>query len=118
MAERGVGFMGKNKTYPDIDMEQTGRRLQQCIHRAGFAVRDIQEYLHLSCPQPVYRWFKGAILPSVNHLFMLSKLLGMHMEELLVQRVSEDSSVMEQRDLQSGGRWRRMQGYLEYLQIQ
>ncbi len=110
--------MRKNKTYPDIDMERTGQRLQQCVHRAGYAVKDIQEYLHLSCPQPVYRWFKGTILPSVNHLFMLSRLLGMHMEDLLVQRMSGDMFALEQGDLQCGGRWRRMRGYLEYLRIQ
>lgn len=110
--------MGKNKTYPDIDMQRTGRRLQQCIYRAGFAVRDIQEYLHLSCPQPIYRWFKGTILPSVNHLFMLSKLLGMHMEDLLVQKMGGDGSAMEQESLQGGGQWRRMRLYLKYLQIQ
>lgn len=45
-----------------------------------------QGYLHLSCVQPIYRWYKGLILPSVNHLFMLSELLNVHMEELLVKK--------------------------------
>lgn len=45
-----------------------------------------QDYLHLSCVQPIYRWYKGLILPSVNHLFMLSQLLNVHMEELLVKK--------------------------------
>ena len=44
----------------------------------------IQAYLHLSCPQSIYRWFKGKILPSVDHLCALSRLLGVHMEDLLV----------------------------------
>ncbi len=74
------------KIYPNIDMQRTGIRLKELIQKRGYCVTDIQEYLHLSCPQPVYRWFKGMILPSVDHLLMLSELLGVHMEELLVKK--------------------------------
>ena len=44
------------------------------------------DYLHLSCVQPIYRWYKGLILPSVDHLLMLSELLNVYMEELLVKK--------------------------------
>ena len=43
----------------------------------------------ISCVQPIYRWYKGIILPSVDHLFMLSELLGVHMEEMLVKKSAE-----------------------------
>ena len=56
------------------------------LESAGYTPRMIQEYLHLSCVQPIYRWYKGLILPSVDHLFMLSELLGVHMEEFLVKK--------------------------------
>ena len=78
--------MKEVKIYPNIDMQRTGIRLKEFIQKSGYCVADIQEYLHLSCPQPVYRWFKGTILPSVDHLLMLSELLGVHMEELLVKK--------------------------------
>ena len=70
--------------YSNIDMEKTGERLETMIRSAGYSVRDIQQYLCLSCPQSIYRWFKGKILPSVEHLYALSELLDVHMEELLV----------------------------------
>ena len=54
------------------------------LKAAGYDVKYIQEYLHLSCPQSVYRWFRGKVLPSVEHLCALSKLLNVHMEDLLV----------------------------------
>lgn len=72
--------------YPNIDMEQTGKRMKYMLESAGFTPRMIQEYLHLSCVQPVYRWYKGKILPSVDHLLMLSELLNVHMEALLVKK--------------------------------
>lgn len=78
--------MQHSKLYPNIDMEKTGIHLKHLLDTAGYTVKEIQQYLHLSCPQPIYRWFKGKILPSVDHLLMLSELLDIHMEELLVKR--------------------------------
>ena len=67
-----------------IDQQRTGQKLKIMFKLAGYDVRYIQEYLNLSCPQPIYRWFKGQNLPTVEKLYALSILLGVHMEELLV----------------------------------
>ncbi|MCD8362929.1 MAG: helix-turn-helix domain-containing protein [Lachnospiraceae bacterium] len=75
--------------YPDIDLQKTGRHIKCMIRKAGFSVREIQEYLHLSCPQPIYRWFRGQTLPSLNHVYALSRLLHVHMEDLLVKKDKE-----------------------------
>lgn len=75
--------------YQNIDMFRTGKNIEKMIRNAGYDVKYIQSYLQLSCPQPIYRWFKGQILPTVDHLFMLSKLLKVHMEDLLVQKQEE-----------------------------
>lgn len=56
------------------------------IESAGYTPRIIQDNLHLSCVQLIYRWYKGLILPSVGHLFMLSELLNVHMEDFLVKK--------------------------------
>ena len=78
--------MRQKQTYPNIDMQRTGRKIKDMIESAGYTPRIIQDFLHLSCVQPIYRWYKGLILPSVDHLFMLSTLLGVHMEDLLVKK--------------------------------
>ena len=75
-------------TYPNIDMQRTGRKFKCMIESAGYTPRIIQDYLHLSCVQPIYRRYKGLILPSVDHLCMLSELLNVHMEDLLVKKNS------------------------------
>ena len=80
--------MRSKQSYPNIDMEKTGKQIRHYIESAGYTPKMIQEYLHLSCVQPIYRWYKGLILPSVDHLLMLSELLDVHMEELLVKKTS------------------------------
>lgn len=76
----------EKQTYFNIDMVATGKRIQSAIYSAGYDVKSVQAYLQLSCPQPIYRWFKGKVLPTVDHFYMLSKLLGVHMEDLIVQK--------------------------------
>lgn len=72
--------------YQPIDQMKTGINLKMMLKAAGYDVKYIQEYLYLSCPQSIYRWFKGKVLPSVEHLCALSKLLNVHMEDLLVMQ--------------------------------
>lgn len=78
--------MKKATSYPNIDMIKTGKRMKYMLESAGYTPRMIQEHLHLSCVQPVYRWYKGQILPTVNHLLLLSDLLNVHMEDFLVKK--------------------------------
>ena len=75
--------MIRSKT--SIDITKTGKRLKELAQRNGYSVKDIQQYLGLACPQPVYRWYKGIILPSVDNLLRLSELYQVHMEELLIR---------------------------------
>ena len=74
-----------------IDMEKTGNNLRKYANMYGYSVKDIQQYLGLSCPQPVYRWFKGIILPSVDNLLKLSELFHVHMEDLIVKQYSKNA---------------------------
>ena len=38
----------------------------------------------LSCPQPIYRWLQGRTLPSIDNLYMLSRLLRLTVDDLIV----------------------------------
>ena len=49
-----------------IDMAETGRKIRRYMIKKGYSVKMLQEYLCLSCPQPIYRWFKGKALPTVE----------------------------------------------------
>ena len=78
-------MVNRDSSKTSIDMIETGKRLKKLAQKRGYSVKDIQQYLGLSCPQPVYRWYKGVILPSVDNLLRLSELYQVHMEELLVK---------------------------------
>ena len=97
-----------------IDMKQTGMKLKQYARKKGFSVKDIQHFLGLSCPQPVYRWYKGSILPSVDNLLKLSELFEVHMEELLVKEDRKGIRITTEYDIpDSAAFYRRLWEYYE-----
>ena len=89
---QGTDNMKKHTT---LDMIKTGQNLKQAIQSSGYTVRELQELLHLECPQPIYRWMKGKALPSLDNLLILSKLLGVAMEDFLVQQEVKQIDVQE-----------------------
>ena len=66
-----------------IDPVLTGKNLKKYVEQSGYSVKEIQNYLCLECPQPIYRWFKGKTLPSIHHLYSLSLLLNISMNDLI-----------------------------------
>lgn len=99
--------------YPNINMKKTGLLLKQKMEQAGYSVKDIQKLLMLSCPQPIYRWFKGQVLPSVDHLYVLSIILRVHMEDLLVPNMS----TIRATDIGKAARNKRLYAYWFCLNI-
>ena len=84
------GGMGRRELprYPVIDAVATGRNLRRLRLEKGYSVKELQEYLGLGCPQGVYQWQAGRSLPSVDNLYAVSRLWGVSMNEILVERES------------------------------
>ena len=72
--------------YTQIDIVLTGRKIHSVLLENGCKVRQLQEILKLSCTQPIYRWINGKTLPTVDNLYMMHRVFGMHMEDMLVAR--------------------------------
>ncbi len=83
--------MIKNESfvYPQIDLKKTGAWLRKLCASKGYTVKDIQKYLHISSNQAIYEWFNGHTLPSINNLLALSSLLGVSINNLLVDDVHD-----------------------------
>lgn len=78
------------KPVTSIDLVLTGKRIHNAILESGYSLREVKDMLHLKCSQPVYRWIHGYTLPSIDNLYGLSKILGVQIEDLLVERGAGD----------------------------
>lgn len=67
-----------------LDAALTGKKIKSVIKASGYSVKELQGMLGLSCPQSVYKWMSGCSLPSLDNLYMMHRIFGMHMEDMLV----------------------------------
>lgn len=84
--------------YPSLDPVLTGRRINEAIIKSGYSVRELQMKLNLSCPQPIYRWMHGKNFPTIDHLYIMSRIFDTHMEELIVACNENESDENEPMD--------------------
>lgn len=67
-----------------INIKATGKRLKNLCEKKCVTVKRIQEELHIGAYQSVYNWFSGKTLPSLDNMYRLSRLLGVPMEDMIV----------------------------------
>ncbi len=101
---------GRLCMYPMIDKEKTGRWLKALFMVKGVRPKDIQAYLSLGCIQTVYRWLDGTNIPSMDHLYALSGLLGITVDQMVVGN-KDDRAWRRRRETCS-----RLAGYLTRLE--
>lgn len=71
------------RTYMTVNTKLSGKKLQNAIKNSGYSIRELQDMLDLSCPNPIYKWIRGETLPSTVNLYRLSHILQIPMEKLL-----------------------------------
>ena len=70
--------------YPRINRKATSIRLRRIMDCQKITVKDVQQYLDLSCVQGIYRWLNGRSMPTVDNLYALSELFQMPLDQLVV----------------------------------
>ncbi len=69
---------------PYINAAATGHNINRLRNRKGLSVRDMQEEFGFTSPQAIYKWIHGAALPSIDNLVILSKVLGVSMDDIII----------------------------------
>ena len=72
--------------YPVIDLEATGRRIDEARIERGLKIADISEALGLATTYAVYKWVRGKTLPALENLVALGRLLDRKIDDLIVIR--------------------------------
>ena len=70
---------------PSIDLTATGIRIMQLRERTGLSVQDLQDIFGFTTPQAIYKWQRGATLPSLDNLVALAAVFGTTMVAIIVR---------------------------------
>ena len=87
----------------NLDMKATGERIKELMKFNGLSVTDLQQILGFSCPQSIYKWFRGESYPTINHIYDLSILFDVPIEDLLrteSEEVEVDGEVLERKNIE------------------
>ena len=69
---------------PVIDMTATGINITRMRINAGLTVKDVQDVFGFSTPQAIYKWQRGAALPTVDNLVVLATIFGVKIDDGLL----------------------------------
>ena len=72
-----------------IDMDATGNNIKRMRKAAGISVKDMQGIFGFGTPQAIYKWQKGASLPTIDNLVILSILFNVKVDDILVIDVAQ-----------------------------
>ena len=72
------------KNYPFINATATGQNINKLRIDAGLSVKDMQVIFGFATPQAIYKWIRGAALPTVDNLVLLATILGTTMDEIII----------------------------------
>jgi transcriptional regulator with XRE-family HTH domain len=71
-------------TIPVINVTATGANIARLRQSAGISVRQLQTIFGFSTPQAIYKWQRGAAMPTVDNLVVLAAVFGVTVDQILV----------------------------------
>lgn len=95
--------------YPIIDKKATGNRIKRIMDCKNISVKELKDYLGLSCVQSIYHWLDGTCLPTLDNLYAMSQLFGTSIDAMVC---GNRRTAMPQ---MSDARSRRLYAYYERL---
>lgn len=98
-------MMCDNRLISGLNMIATGKRISQLIDSSGLTDKELAGILGLSV-QSINKWRHGYNLPDTENLYMLSRILGVKVDDFFVPQihieyVSDNFEILLFRRLQS-----------------
>ena len=68
--------------FPTINLVATGQNIVRLRKAAGLSVKDLQDIFGFATPQAIYKWQKGAAMPTIDNLVVLAMVFRVKMDSL------------------------------------
>ena len=73
-----------NMNFPTINLVATGQNIVRLRKAAGLSVKDLQDIFGFATPQAIYKWQKGAAMPTIDNLVVLAMVFQVKMDDIVV----------------------------------
>lgn len=73
---------------PTVDTIQTGNNIKGFMKDQGVTVKDIQTAFGFNTPTAIYKWLKGATMPTIDNIVMIADIFGVGINDIVaIKRV-------------------------------
>lgn len=86
---------------PIIDVAATAANIKACRIRAGYSVREIQNFFNFSSPEAIYSWEKGKYIPSIDNLIVIASVYGVTIDQIVITDTVEVEVETDIREVKS-----------------
>ena len=76
--------------FPTINLVATGQNIVRLRKAAGLSVKDLQDIFGFATPQAIYKWQKGAAMPTIDNLVVLAMVFRVKMDDIIVVDAATD----------------------------
>ena len=76
--------------FPTINLVATGQNIVRLRKAAGLSVKDLQDIFGFATPQAIYKWQKGAAMPTIDNLVVLAMVFQVKMDDIIVVDAAAD----------------------------
>ena len=74
-----------------IDLKLTGKRIHDMCELKKLTTEALAEMMMLSDRRIIYYWYSGEKLPSIDNIYMLSRILGTTVDNLFIERKEDNA---------------------------
>ena len=69
---------------PVINPVATGQNITRLRKQAGLTVAQLQQIFGFTTPQAIYKWQRGAALPTIDNLVILAAVFNTGIDNILI----------------------------------
>ena len=71
-------------TIPTVNMIQTGNKIKTLREQSGLSVKELQTIFGFGTPQAIYKWQRGAAMPTLDNMIVLAAVFRVSIDEIVV----------------------------------
>lgn len=69
-----------------IDMEQTGKNIENMMKAKGMCPRDMQEVFGFGTVNTIYTWIRGKKMPNIDNMVQIADMFGTRIDDIIATK--------------------------------
>ena len=65
-------------------MTATGVNIKETMKQKGISIAQMQKAFGFNTPQAIYKWFRGAAMPTIDNMVILAAIFDTTIDQLII----------------------------------